>query len=129
MAMEPTRKKRAVCGMFFIRPPYSSMFRVCVADNGAGPHKEQGLEYGMVERMEKRRGEAEDGQRLHVERPEYQRAAETEEYDPDVFDAVIGEESFDIVFGEGVENTQERGSSAPGQDNGSPPQRCDRHYV
>ena len=49
MATAPIRKKNAVCGIRLIRPPISSMLRVCVACRTApAPRKSSALKMAWL---------------------------------------------------------------------------------
>ena len=66
--------------------------------HGAGPEEEQSLERSVVDRV------IQPGNQRHGREPgmvrmlKHQRRAEADQDDTDVFDAVIGQKTFEVVF-------------------------------
>ena len=83
------------------------MSRVPVAlDHGARAEKQQTLEERVVEAVERRAGEAEHRHhRMVIGHPQRPRA-DAKQDDPDVLDAVIGEEALEVVLREGPEHSE-----------------------
>src|SRR5450432_1581695 len=68
---------------------------------------------------------ADDGDGRQIEMPqraEHERGAETHDDDADVFDAVVGQETLEIVLLKRVQNTDQPRDYAHGENHGSGPQ-------
>ena len=58
--------------------------------------------------MKQRGHQGEDEEILQAIPREHERCSDAEQNDSDIFHTVIREQSLDIVFGQGVQDTQER---------------------
>ena len=80
--------------------------RVRRVQHGAGAEKEQRFEHrvidGVIQPGDQRQGRQQRMARVQ----KHQRRAETHENDADILDAVVGKETFEIVFHQGIQDTQ-----------------------
>src|SRR3990170_6554269 len=65
--------------------------------------------------------ERERGQEAHLERGEYHREPDADEYYPDVLDRRIGEQPFEVVLQEGVDHAHYRGEETEDKHDPAPP--------
>ena len=71
-----------------------------------GAEEQQALEEGMVEHVEQRAGKAEDREAGLSKGQSQEADAETQGDDPDVLDAVVGQQPFEVVLRQGEEHAE-----------------------
>ena len=97
--------------------------RVRRMQHGAGAEEQQPFERGMVEGVVQPRDQRQRRQNVVAAVQKHQCRAQTHEDDADVFDAVIGKQTLEVVFHQRVEHTQHGGDCAHCQHGHSPPER------
>ncbi len=92
-------------------------------DDRAGTQEQQGLEQRVVPDVQQGAAQAEDDPIRAVQRAADQRQAQAHDDDADVLDAVIGQESLQVVLADGKGNPQDAGDHAQSQEDDAPFQR------
>ena len=88
----------------------------------AGPEEEQSLEQGVIDRVVQPGNERHGPQQRVVGMLEHQRCAKAHQDDADVFDTVIGQQTFEIMVHQRVKHAQQRRDRADDQQRHAPPQ-------
>ena len=91
-----------------------------------GAEEQEGLEHGVIDHVEQRRTQSQDDDRVGTRAAARQRDPQSEQDDPDVLDAVVREQPFEIVLHQRVQHTQTGARRAEGNDNGAPPRWAGR---
>ena len=100
--------------------------RVRGVDDGPGIEEEQRLEKTVVPDMQQRAAQPQDDPARLVVRSAEQGQAYAHHDDPDVFDAAIGQDPFDVLLPDGEGDSRHAGDGADGQRRAAPPVRRNR---
>ena len=99
MAIDPTRKNRAVQGILFARPPIRFMSAVPVlTTTDPAPMKRSPLKTAWLSEWYMLASRARAARVCEAVRHEDHREPQAQDDDPDVLDAVVGESALDVVL-------------------------------
>ena len=121
MAIEPIRKKQR--RLRHAPDQAAVLFDVaCVrrGDHRTCPQEQQRLEGGVVQGVKERRRQPQRREGVDAQRRKDDGAAQAQQDDADVLDAVIGEQSLEIVLRQGVQHTQQRRDRSDDDDRAGP---------
>ena len=91
--------------------------------HGACAEEEQALEHGVVDGVIQPGQERQRGEHRMAAVQKHQRRAQAHQDDANVFDAVIRQQTLEVMFHERVEHAQYGGNDSDGQDRNAPPVR------
>ena len=83
--------------------------RVGRMNHGPGAEEQERLEHGVIDRVVQPGGQGQRGEHRVAGVQEHQRRANAHQDDPDILDAVIGEQALEVVLHERIEHAQDRG--------------------
>ena len=87
----------------------------------AGAQKQQSFENAVVENVEKSGGKADDGEQRHRFGEPQHADPDAEQNDPDILDAVIGEQALEIMLRQGEQHAEHPARPAHGDQQPAPP--------
>ena len=124
MAAAPTRNTAPVAGIRFISSSEPVDFPGARRrGDGAGAEEQQPLEQRMVDHVQERAAVAEQRQQGRVETRAEHAQSDAEADDPDVLDAVVGEEALHVVLRKGEEHAEDARDRADQEQRPPPPRR------
>ena len=121
MATAPARKKNAVFGRSAAEPSHPvHVARSGDVDGLARPEEEERLEEAVVDDVEEAAGEAEERPLRVSRRAPREAGPEAEDDDPDVLDAVPGQEALEVVLAESEGDAEDGGGGAQDEERVAP---------
>src|SRR5438046_1792882 len=91
--------------------------------DGARAEEQQRFEDGVVNRMVKARNQSQRRKQRMIIVQKHQSRAQTHQYDSNIFDAVISQQTLEVMFHQRIKHAQDGRNDSYGEDRHAPPVR------